>query len=138
MSQRCLDYWDEKGLVKPSCLAAGNGDERQYRRYSFKDLLKLSVVQRLRKAGLSLQKIQDGLKILRGKGCTDPLDTVLITDGKTLFRRKGEKLEDVLGNGQLVFAVVVVGQINRELRESVLQMQREEEEVNRRRIRSSL
>jgi DNA-binding transcriptional MerR regulator len=123
ISQRCLDYWDERGIVQPSITqATGKGSERAY---SFDDLLKLSLVKRLREAGLSLQRIQKGLAMLR-KRCPKGdvlLDEVLVTDGSSLFRRiqKGE-LEDVLANGQLVFSVVAVGRVRDELSDKVLQM----------------
>ena len=55
VSQRCLEYWDERGLVRPSIRKAkGKGTER---RYSYEDLVALSVLKRLRDTGLSLQKV---------------------------------------------------------------------------------
>lgn len=112
ISQRQLDYWDERGLVTPSIRKAdGKGSERWY---SFRDLLKLSVVKRLRDAGLSLGKIDSAIKILRRRRGGDPLaDRCLITDGQTVHVMTDDPsvLEDVLTKGQLVFTVIATGEI---------------------------
>ena len=109
---RRLDYWDERGLVSPSVRKAkGKGSERQY---SFKDLVKLSVVKGLRDAGLSLSRIQTAIKILKKRRVGDPLaDICLIPDGRTVVVRTKDRntLEDVLQKGQLVFTVVATGEI---------------------------
>ena len=126
ISQRCLDYWDERGIVMPSVeSASGKGSER---RYSYDDLLKLSVVKRLRQTGLSLQKIRKGLaKLRKNVAHTDPLlREVLVTDGKSLHRvtPNPAAVEDILSDGQLVFSVVAVGQIDQALRASVIKIER--------------
>ena len=42
VSQRCLDYWADRGIVAPSVQqATGKGSER---RYAFDDLVKLALV----------------------------------------------------------------------------------------------
>src|SRR5262245_33037185 len=97
VSQRCLDYWDERDVASPSIQPAdGKGTERKY---SFGDLLKLTLVKKLRDAGLSLQKIRKGLQKLRKRWPNkDPLlDELLVTDGATLYRQvTADELEDVL------------------------------------------
>ena len=139
VSQRCLDYWDEKGIVRPTVRqGAGKGSER---RYSFHDLLRLSIVKQLRASGLSLQKIQKGLKVLKKRAISaDPLvDLTLVTDGKRLHRltKDPSVLEDVLGNGQLVFSVVAVGRIEEGLRDRVLRLEKELQRRVRGRPRST-
>ena len=122
VTQRCLDYWDERGIVSPSIRqASGKGSER---RYGFDDLLKLTLVKKFRKAGLSLQRIQKGLKALRERWPdNDPLlDELLATDGVTFFRIKGEQMEDVLNGGQLVMSFVAVGRIRQELEQHVIRL----------------
>ncbi len=53
----------------------------------------------------------------------DPLlDEMLATDGSTFFRIKGDKVEDILADGQLLLSVVAVGRIRQGVRESVLQL----------------
>jgi len=112
ITQRRLDYWDERGLVSPSIRKAhGKGTDRTY---AFNDLVKLSVVKRLRDAGLSLGKIDSAIKILRRRRGGDPLaDTLLIAEGKSVQVRTDDPsaLEDVLRKGQLVFTVIAAGEI---------------------------
>ncbi len=116
VSQRRLDYWDEKGLVSPSIRKAqGKGTDRLY---SFKDLVKLSVVKRLRNAGISLERIQSVIRILRRRRGGDPLaDICLIPDGRTIDVRTEDPaaLEDVLKKGQLVFTIIAAGEIAGEI-----------------------
>jgi DNA-binding transcriptional MerR regulator len=120
VTQRRLDYWDETGLVRPSVLKAdGKGTERQY---SFEDLVKLSVVARLRKAGLTLQRIRKGLKTMRAlSGARDPLlCEVLLAEGGSLLRRvDGRTMEDVLRSGQFVFSVVAIGRVQDETKRQI-------------------
>ena len=126
VSQRCLDYWDERGIVKPSfSQASGKGSER---RYAFDDLLKLTLVKKLRSAGLSLQRIRKGLDVLRERSPKeDPLlDEVLVADGANFYCIKDDQVEDVLAGGQLVFSVVAVGRIRQELHESVVKFNKAE------------
>jgi DNA-binding transcriptional MerR regulator len=127
ISQRCLDYWDERGIVTPSVeSASGKGSER---RYSYDDLLKLAVVKRLRQAGLSLQRIRKGIvKLRKNIAQRDPLLTeVLVTDGQSLHRvtPNREALEDVLSEGQLVFSVVAIGRIDEVLRTNLIRIERQ-------------
>jgi DNA-binding transcriptional MerR regulator len=124
ISQRCLDYWDERGIVVPSSVrAGGKGSER---RYTYDDLLKLTVVKRLRASGLSLQRIRKGLsKLRKASAADDPLlREVLVTDGKSIHRVTEDVtvIEDLLSDGQLVFSIVAVGRIDSELRGRVLRL----------------
>ena len=123
--QRRLDYWDERGIVRPSIKkGAGKGSAR---RYSFNDLIKLTVVKQLRDAGVSLQAIRKALRLLTKRSLsTDPLATeTLVTDGKRLHRltRHPGIIEDILAGGQLVFSVVALGQIRQEVRQKVVRLE---------------
>lgn len=120
ISQRCLDYWSERDIVLPSIQKAdGKGSER---RYSFDDLVKLTLVKRWRDAGLSLQKIRRGLKLLRRiSKKEDPLlEELLITDGERFFfRKRDDQFVDLLAGGQLVFSAIAVGEIRTSIEEKV-------------------
>ena len=122
VTQRELDYWEEKGLAIPSIRPAkGKGSDR---RYSYLDLLKLRTIKELRRAGLSLQKIQKAVKKLKERDPDrDPLLTeCLVTDGKQLHRvtKDPKALEDVLSsNRQLVFSVVFIGKLEKEVRRGI-------------------
>ena len=120
ISQRCLDYWAERDVVSPSIQAArGKGSER---RYSFDDLVKLALVKRLRDAGLSLQKIRKGLKVMRKRWPKKDalLNELLATDGTDFFRIKGDQVEDILAGGQLLLSIFAVGRIRQDVRETTL------------------
>jgi len=122
ISQRCLDYWAERGIVRPSVHeAAGKGSER---RYAFDDLVKLALVKKLREAGLSLQRIRKGLDAMRKRWPEkDPLlDEMLATDGSTFFRIKGDQVQDILAGGQLLLSVVAVGRIRQDVRQTVFRL----------------
>ena len=86
VTARQIQYWDEIGLVKPSARpATGRGSRR---RYSFLDLVRLSVVRRLIEHGLTPRKIRKSLALLRETtpAVLDPLTGLkLVTDGDRLF-----------------------------------------------------
>jgi DNA-binding transcriptional MerR regulator len=104
-----LHYWDRTGLIKPSVRpAAGRGSKRLY---SFRDLVQLLVVSRLRALGLSLQRIRKCLDFLRQRfpHLDAPLaELSLVTDGETVFLLTDEpdKVLDTLRQ-QLVWSVPI-------------------------------
>lgn len=86
VSLRQIQYWDERGFIRPSIkLAEGRGTKRLY---SFPDLVCLKVVKDLTHRGLSLHKIYRCLKHLRQYPATSiqPTDSLrYLTDADTLF-----------------------------------------------------
>lgn len=113
VSQRCLDYWEERGVIQASFVASsGKGSQRLY---SFHDLVQISVVKELRDAGLSLQKIRKAIKVLRKKLKHEGvlLKERFYTDGQTLHRITDDPrfLEDTLDQGQLVMSVIALGKL---------------------------
>jgi hypothetical protein len=53
----------------------------------------------------------------------DPLlDEMLATDGLSFFRIKGDQVEDILADGQLLLSIVAVGRIRQGVRESILHL----------------
>ena len=86
VSLRQIQYWDERGFIRPSVKTAdGRGTRRLY---SFSDLVQLKVVKDLADHGLSLQKIRRCLDHL--KDCfpneSEPLGSLrYLTDGEKLF-----------------------------------------------------
>jgi DNA-binding transcriptional MerR regulator len=132
VTQRKLDYWDEQGFLSPSGAAVraegskcvGRGAQR---RYTYTDLVKLKVLVELRRAGLSLQNIQKGLrKIATRDPSAQPLLETLVTDGKRfLLKRRDGKFEDLLAGGQLVFAAVALDHVHSEVAGRVLKFERQ-------------
>jgi DNA-binding transcriptional MerR regulator len=86
VSLRQIQYWDERGFVRPSVKPAqGRGTKRLY---SFHDLVCLKVVKDLAYHGISLQKIRRCLRPLKRytAQAEPPLDSVkYVTDGEKLF-----------------------------------------------------
>jgi DNA-binding transcriptional MerR regulator len=86
VSLRQIQYWDERGFVRPSVKAAqGRGTKRLY---SFHDLVCLKVVKDLTYHGFSLQKVRRCLRPLKqyspqGEEALGSLRYV--TDGEKLF-----------------------------------------------------
>lgn len=86
VSLRQIQYWDERGFLRPSVKTAGGRGTK--RLYSFSDLVQLKVVKDLADNGLSLQKIRRCLRHL--KDCfpypAQPLQSLrYLTDGDKLF-----------------------------------------------------
>ena len=117
VTPRQIQYWDEIGLVKPSASAAAGRGSR--RRYSFLDLVRLSVVRALIERGLKPQNIKRSLAALRD-ACPKVLDPLaqlkLVTDGERLFLVTDDRrrILDVLER-QFVFSIAL-GPLVRELR----------------------
>jgi DNA-binding transcriptional MerR regulator len=86
VSLRQIQYWDERGFVRPSVKPAhGRGTKRLY---SFHDLVCLKVVKDLAYHGISLQKIRRCLQPLKryAAKAEQPLDSLkYVTDGEKLF-----------------------------------------------------
>ena len=86
VSLRQIQYWDERGFVRPSVKPAqGRGTKRLY---SFHDLVCLKVAKDLAYHGISLQKIRRCLQPLRqyAAKAEQPLDSLkYVTDGEKLF-----------------------------------------------------
>jgi DNA-binding transcriptional MerR regulator len=86
VSLRQIQYWDERGFVRPSIKPAqGRGTKRLY---SFHDLVCLKVVKDLAYHGISLRKIRRCLQPLRqyAAHAEQPLDSLkYVTDGEKLF-----------------------------------------------------
>jgi DNA-binding transcriptional MerR regulator len=118
ITPRQIQYWDEIGLVKPSARAAAGRGTR--RRYSFLDLVRLSVVRALIERGLPPRNIRRGLAALREAypQVLDPLAQLkLVTDGERLFfvTANERRILDVLER-QFVFSIAL-GPLVRELRD---------------------
>jgi DNA-binding transcriptional MerR regulator len=86
VSLRQIQYWDERGFIRPSVKTAGGRGTK--RLYSFSDLVQLKVVKDLANHGLSLQRIRRCLRHLKDSfpGESEPLRSLrYLTDGEKLF-----------------------------------------------------
>jgi predicted RNase H-like HicB family nuclease len=131
ISYKQLNYWDKLNLAKPSIAGArGTGSRRIY---SFVDLVCLRVTAKLKKEGISLQKIRKSMNYLSRHfpEYDKPLaNFVFLTDGSSIFvlTDKPNTVIDTLQEGQFVLSVAV-GYIAEETKEKVLSLEREEEET---------
>jgi DNA-binding transcriptional MerR regulator len=85
VSLRQIQYWDERGFVRPSVKPAhGRGTKRLY---SFHDLVCLKVARDLTHHGISLQKIRRCLQPLKQYAAAgEALDSLkYVTDGEKVF-----------------------------------------------------
>ena len=86
VSLRQIQYWDERGFLRPSVqLAGGRGTKRLY---SFQDLLCLKVLKDLVRCGFNLQRIRRCLRPLRQyhPETIEPSRALrYLTDGEKLF-----------------------------------------------------
>ncbi len=116
VSLRQIQYWDERGFIRPSVkLAEGRGTKRLY---SFSDLVQLKVIKDLTDYGLSLQKIRRCLSYLKRSfpDTPQPLSSLrYLTDGEKLFVLTSDKnkILDVMDR-QFVFSLGI-GNLVREL-----------------------
>jgi len=113
MTRRKLDYWVETGVIQPSRVLETNRRHRKYFLFSFDDLVRIRIVDGLRRSGVSLEAIREvvaRLTRLEGKRWQRAW---LVTDGRNLYRVTNDptilKSLSRKEDGQLVFAMVAVG-----------------------------
>jgi DNA-binding transcriptional MerR regulator len=120
---RQLDYWLRTGLLpEPATPADGSGSAREF---SFVDVIRVRLVTRLRKEGVSLQAIRKALDILgREWGESDPLASgrLLAIDGAVFYNPTEDELWHVLAGQRAIKQLVTldVGELARETAEQVL------------------
>lgn len=111
-----INHWITRGLLKPSIAAPkGKGTRR---RYNFVDLVQFKTIKWLREQGMSLQKIRRSVAYLKKNfpnNETMLARSVLITDGKTIFLKNNDKLEDALKDGQLGWTMISIGNMAHEI-----------------------
>lgn len=125
LTQRQLSYWTTTGLIQPQDIR-GSGRGRRLR-YSYEDLVRLSVIKRLLDSGMSLQAIRRGVAFLRTlPGIAEPLtDVYLASDGSTIYaQRNTDEVLDALRDGQMVLALGLEGVV-RQLDTNIIELLRQ-------------
>jgi DNA-binding transcriptional MerR regulator len=105
---RQLQYWDETDLVTPSVVRPLECAGR-IRIYNFPNLVEIRTITKLRKDGMSIQKIRRSLGYLkfRYSDIDKPLaQMTLVTNGDSIFVLAENVMIDTLRNGQSVSWVV--------------------------------
>jgi DNA-binding transcriptional MerR regulator len=116
-----LDGWARSGFITPS-VQAPSTHYRARRRYSFRDIVELTVARKLRDLGFSLHALRRIQQVLRRDYPAPFADAWLITDGQDVFELRTEQtgIISVLrspGQACLPFAVLDVGRTVEELLE---------------------
>ena len=115
MSPRQLQWWDERGIVRPARLG-------HRRVYSLQDLAEVAVIGALRERGFSLQKVRKVMRYLQrefGKRLAETVtadsDYHLLTDGRHIFvETSPQQVIDVLKNArQPMFAICLSDAVRR-------------------------
>lgn len=106
LTARQIQYWDERGFIRPS-LTARKGRGRR-RLYSFRDLISLKVAADLRAKDVSLQLIRKVNDHLRRLDYGDPLAELnfAVVGGKLYFH-EGARWQEGRHLGQIVAAYMI-------------------------------
>ncbi len=121
ISARQLQWWDERGVVKP---------ERQGHRrlYSMQKVMEMAVISELRRKGFSLQGVRKVMRFLQrefGKGLGEITGrnshVHLLTDGKRLYLETSAKqIVDILKNSSQPILGICLSDALRQVRAEAL------------------
>ncbi len=101
VTARQLQWWDERGVVKPERVG-------HRRLYSRQQVMEMAVIRELRDKGFSLQGVRKVMRFLQrefGKGLAEITarnsDVHLLTDGKRLYlETSARQIVDILKNSR--------------------------------------
>ncbi len=121
ITARQLQWWDERGVVKP---------ERQGHRrlYSMQNLTEIAVICELRRKGFSLQGVRKVMRFLErevGKGLAEIVgrnsDVHLLTDGTHLYlETSARQIVDILKNSSQPILGICLSDAVRQVRAEVI------------------
>ena len=122
ISYRQLDHWTTSNLVEASIRnIKGSGFHRIY---SFNDIVLVKLVNKLRDAGISLQKIRIALanvKSILGKS-KNISDVTIFSDGSSIYVvTENDQMIDLLKKGQAVFGISL-GPVHTETEAEILSL----------------
>jgi DNA-binding transcriptional MerR regulator len=121
ITPRQLQWWDERGVVKPQ-------REGHRRLYSMQHLTEVAVICELRRKGFSLQAVRKVMRFLDrelDKGLSEVVsgnsDYHLLTDGKHLYlETSARQIVDILKNSDQPILGVCLSDAGRQLRAEVV------------------
>ena len=121
VTARQLQWWDERGVVKP---------ERQGHRrlYSLQNVMEMAVICQLRRKGFSLQGVRKVMRFLQrefGKGLGETVgrssDVHLLTDGTHLYlETSARQIVDILKNSKQPILGICLSDAVRQVRAEVV------------------
>ncbi|MFZ0761917.1 MAG: MerR family transcriptional regulator [Candidatus Sulfotelmatobacter sp.] len=121
VTARQLQWWDERGVVKPE-------REGHCRLYSMQNLTEMAVICELRRKGFSLQGVRKVMRFLErefGKGLGEIVgrnsDIHLLTDGKHLYlKTSARQIVDILKNSSQPILGICLSDTVRQVRAEVV------------------
>src|SRR6202789_898458 len=121
ITARQLQWWDERGVVKPE-------REGHRRLYSLQNLTEVAVICELRRKGFSLQGVRKVMRFLErevGKGLADLVsrtsDVHLLTDGTHLYiETSARQIVDILKNSRQPILGICLSDAVRQVRAEVI------------------
>jgi len=121
VTARQLQWWDERGVVKPA--RAGHR-----RLYSMQKLAEITVICELRRKGFSLQGVRKVMRFLErefGKGLAEIVsrnsDVHLLTDGRRLYlETSARQIVDILKNSRQPILGICLSDAVRQVRAEVV------------------
>ncbi len=121
ITARQLQWWDERGVVKPE--RAGHR-----RVYSMQNVLEMAVISQLRRKGFSLQGVRKVMRFLQrefGKELSDitsrTSDVHLLTDGRHLYlETSARQIVDILKNSSQPILGICLSDAVRQVRAEVV------------------
>jgi len=127
ITYRQLDYWARTNLVRPSAVdATGSGSRRQY---TYRDLLELKIVKKLRDAGIDLVNVRDVFAYLRDHVDSDITAAHLVINGDSVVLCHGDELVDVLRGGQGVLNILPLAGVRDEVDATIVDLRKVAPEV---------
>ncbi len=121
VTARQLQWWDERGVVKPE-------REGHRRLYSMQNVMAMAVICELRRKGFSLQGVRKVMRFLDrefGKGLAEIVgrnsDVHLLTDGTHLYlETSARQIVDILKNSRQPILGICLSDAVRQVRADVL------------------
>jgi DNA-binding transcriptional MerR regulator len=121
VTARQLQWWDERGVVKPE-------REGHRRLYSLQNVMAMAVICELRRKGFSLQGVRKVMRFLDrefGKGLAEIVsrnsDVHLLTDGKHLYlETSARQIVDILKNSNQPILGICLSDAVRQVRADVI------------------
>jgi DNA-binding transcriptional MerR regulator len=120
ITARQLQWWDERGVVKPERVG-------HRRLYSTQNVLEMAVICELRRKGFALQKVRKVIRFLQrecGKGLAEIVgrnsEVHLLTDGTHLYlETSARQIVDILKNSNQPILGVCLSDAVRQVRAEV-------------------
>jgi len=121
VTARQLQWWDERGVVKPQRVG-------HRRLYSMQNLTEMAVISELRRKGFPLQRVRKVMRFLDrefSKGLAEIVgrnsDVHLLTDGKHLYlETSARQIVDILKNSSQPILAICLSDAVRQVRAEVV------------------